>query len=99
MCGCEKSGGRGRLNKYDEDIMRRKIELIFQTANSQNHDSIILSAFGCGGFRCPPEHVSILFKEAIEKWKNSFKIIRFCIFDDNYPKSNFFIFKNCLINK
>lgn len=85
-----------RLNEFDEKVMRYKIELIFETARINKHDAIVLSAFGCGGFRCPPEHVSILFKEAIDRgWKNEFKRIRFCIFDENYPNSNFSIFKKC----
>ena len=85
-----------RLNSRNESIMRKKIELIFSLAKRKNHDSLVLSAFGCGGYRNPPEHISLLFRDAILKWGRYFKIIRFCIFDDNHIKSNFSIFKNVI---
>lgn len=83
-----------RIMPPNDHIMKLKIESIFQVAFKNNHDSIVLSAFGCGGFRNPPEHVSLLFEKAIKRWKHSFRLIRFCIFDDNHHKSNYDIFKN-----
>lgn len=84
-------------------ITKIKIDSIFQIAHMKNHDSIVLSAFGCGGFRNPPEHISKMFYDSLytEKyfgsWKQYFKVVKFAIFDENYPKSNYQIFKNTFL--
>lgn len=84
------------LSRKDAMTMECKIEHIFQTAYKYRHDAIVLSAFGCGGFRCPPEHISKIFKKVIDRWRYSFRCVRFCIFDENYVKSNYQIFKDTL---
>lgn len=78
-------------------LMKLKIDHIFQTAHKAGHTAIVLSAFGCGGFCNPPEHVAAMFKTAIDKWSQYFDVIRFCILDeDNHPKSNYATFANIL---
>jgi len=58
-------------------------------AASENHDCVVLGAFGCGAFSNPPEHVAEIFKNAIEKnFKNVFKIIAFpIIFNEDNLKA------------
>jgi uncharacterized protein (TIGR02452 family) len=85
------------LTSEDADTMRLKIETIFQTACICGYEIVILSALGCGGFRCPPEHISLIFKVLIEKYEKCFRQIVFAIFDENYPKCNFSVFKSTLI--
>ncbi len=76
------------------NIIANKIDTIFQIAHKKGHDALVLSALGCGGFRNAPEHISQLFVKSIKTWGKCFKKIYFAIFDDNYPKSNYQIFKN-----
>ncbi len=40
--------------------------LLFVTTLLKGHDAIVLSAFGCGAFGNPPEHIATLFKEIID---------------------------------
>ena len=47
------------------------------------HDSLVLSAFGCGAFQNPPDHIARLFKEVIEDYKGHFKMVAFAILDDH----------------
>lgn len=63
--------------------MRKKIENIFAIAHDQQHDCLVLSAFGCGAFRNPPAHVAKIFKSVIEQYAGFFEHIYFAIIDDH----------------
>ncbi|CAF1560009.1 unnamed protein product, partial [Adineta ricciae] len=63
--------------------MRKKIETIFSIAHRHGHDSLVLSAFGCGAFKNPPEHVAQLFLSVIEQYAGFFKLVVFAIIDDH----------------
>ncbi|CAF2803550.1 unnamed protein product, partial [Rotaria sp. Silwood2] len=87
---------------------RKKIENIFAIAHHQNHDTLVLSAFGCGTFRNPPKHVAAIFKSVIEQYAGYFKCIYFAIADDHNtdqtlnPIENFRPFVellDCLVQK
>lgn len=60
-------GGRGekRLETRDSSKTKRKIAAVLSIGLDHGHDSIVLSAFGCGAFRNPPEHIAELFKELL----------------------------------
>jgi uncharacterized protein (TIGR02452 family) len=81
---------------------RKKIENIFAIAFHHKHDSIVLSAFGCGAFKNPPGHVAQLFSSVIEQYAGFFKLITFAIIDDHNsghqlnPDGNFKPFKDIL---
>ena len=32
------------------------------------HTQLVLSAFGCGAFRCPPDHVAHIFKAVLQQY-------------------------------
>ncbi|CAF0937598.1 unnamed protein product [Rotaria sordida] len=84
--------------------MRKKIENIFAIAHHHKHDCLVLSAFGCGAFRNPPEHVAIIFKSVIEQYAGFFKRICFAIIDDHNtghefnPHGNYQPFREVLDN-
>ena len=74
---------------------RKKIENIFAIAHHHKHDSLVLSAFGCGAFRNPPDHLAELFFSVIEQYAGYFETIVFAIIDDHNaggrlnPEGNF----------
>ena len=76
-------------NKSDEDIMYKKIEMIFKIGLYHNHDVLVLSAFGCGAYGNPSKKVVSIFKEVLKKYDGYFKIVIFPILGENYN-----IFKN-----
>ncbi|CAM4742999.1 unnamed protein product [Rotaria magnacalcarata] len=82
--------------------MRKKIENIFAIAYHHRHQSLVLSAIGCGAFKNPPEHVVQLFRSVIEQYAGFFKLIIFAIIDDHNsgshlnPEGNFKPFKEAL---
>ena len=81
-------------NKKDEELMKRKIESIYEIGILYGHDTLILGAFGCGVFRNPPHEVARIFKEMNEKYKGYYKNIVFAIIGD----SNYHIFKAIIEN-
>ena len=62
---------------------RKKIENVFAIAHYHKHDSLILSAFGCGAFKNPPKHIALLFKSVIHQYAGYFEKIYFAIVDDH----------------
>jgi uncharacterized protein (TIGR02452 family) len=76
----------GKLDYNPEDLqtMTYKIQMILSVAFVRGHDSIVLSALGCGAYRNPTERVAELFKQEIEgNFKGCFKKIVFAIFNDH----------------
>ncbi|CAF1026916.1 unnamed protein product [Adineta steineri] len=69
--------------------MRKKIENIFAIAYHHKHDSLVLSALGCGAFKNPPDHVAELFMSVIEQYAGFFKTIIFAIIDDHNTGRHF----------
>jgi uncharacterized protein (TIGR02452 family) len=88
-------------NNHDLVMQYEKICNIFKTAIANGHDSIVLSAFGCGAFRCPPEEVAGLFKKALDIYGHYFKRVIFAIKQpvDDQSKNNYKIFEEILNTK
>jgi len=81
--------------KFAENTLR-KIKTLFQIALQNGHDSIVLSAMGCGAYRNPPAHIAHLFHEVITKtFTDCFKNITIAIIEDHNsrkehnPEGNF----------
>lgn len=76
-------GRNGMIVDRDVEITLEKIRTIFRIGMIKGHDSLVLSAFGCGAFANPPKHIARLFHQVIEEeeFKNVFKLIEFAILD------------------
>ncbi|CAF1329146.1 unnamed protein product [Didymodactylos carnosus] len=80
---------------------KEKIRTILSLALLHNHDSIVLSAFGCGAFKNPPGHIAQLFKDVLLEFEfeNQFKQVCFAILNDHNvgkmhnPDGNFIPFQ------
>jgi len=88
-----------RMTSKNENEMKGKIRTILTVAALNNVKNLILSAFGCGAYGCPPNHVAALFKEVIQDFYGVFDNIIFAIFNDansrrrHNPKGNVLPFK------
>ena len=84
-----------RLNADDVSSLLNKIELIFQTAHANGHDSIILGALGCGAWRSPPRHVAEIFRGLLGIYDGVFKHITFACLTRGPARndSNYSIFR------
>ena len=67
----------------ETEITLEKMRTIFRLGMANFHDSLVLSALGCGAFGNPPAHIAKLFHQVIEEdeFKNKFKLIDFAILD------------------
>eukprot|EP01115_Flamella_aegyptia_P000120 TRINITY_DN1011_c0_g2_i1.p1 TRINITY_DN1011_c0_g2~~TRINITY_DN1011_c0_g2_i1.p1 ORF type:complete len:87 (+),score=6.68 TRINITY_DN1011_c0_g2_i1:156-416(+) len=61
----------------------QKMKYMFDVALKHGHDSLVLSAFGCGAFQNPPNHIARLFQEVIQEYQGCFKMVSFAILDDH----------------
>lgn len=77
----------------DKILMKNKIRQLFKIAYKYGHDSLVLSAWGCGVWGGPSNEIAELFKEVIKDYDKCFRVIFFSILDD---KNNYKIFKNIL---
>ena len=73
----------GMMFKEEADITLDKMRTIFRIGLLQGHDSLVLSAMGCGAFANPPAHIAKLFHQVIEEdeFKDKFRLIDFAILD------------------
>jgi uncharacterized protein (TIGR02452 family) len=94
----------GKLEPWVIDTTKSKIRQILDIALENGHDSLVLSAFGCGAYKTPPTEMAKLFKEVIESknYKGAFKVIHFAIINvastngSHNPEGNFQPFKDIL---
>jgi len=73
----------GLLTKEGIEIESNKIRTIYRIALANNHDSLVLGAFGCGVYNLNSNQVANLFKNILDEpeFKNKFKKIVFAIYE------------------
>jgi len=94
-------GPDGMMSKADADLTLDKIRTIFRIGKAHLHDSLVLSALGCGAFANPPVHIAKLFHQVMEEdeFRDVFKLIDFAILDGyrtgmkHNPEGNFIPFQ------
>ncbi len=81
--------------------MINKIRTILNIALKFGHKTLVLSAFGCGAFRNPPDKVALLFKQVFEEpaYKGAFERVIFAIKSDHndWHNANFEAFKRAFV--
>lgn len=80
----------GMMTEQDATMMKGKIRAILRLAYRYHHTKLVLGAFGCGSYRCPPRHVATLFKEVLreKEFANCFEEICFAILEDRNSFNN-----------
>lgn len=76
-------GTDGLMLPEETEITLDKMRTIFRIGIMQGHDSLVLSAMGCGAFANPPAHIAKLFHQVIEEdeFRDKFSLIDFAILD------------------
>ena len=76
-------GEDGLMLPKETEITLEKMRTILRIGMANFHDSLVLSAMGCGAFANPPAHIAKLFHEVIEEdeFCNVFRLIDFAILD------------------
>lgn len=79
---------------FDEALARRKIAAQLQTLINHGQRHVVLSAFGCGAFKNPPEVIARLYREELTKCAQYFDVVAFAIYNPGYgPSGNEAIFR------
>ncbi|NQY05806.1 MAG: TIGR02452 family protein [Flavobacteriaceae bacterium] len=77
--------------KRIEEFMDMRIDKLLAMSYEQEHEVLILGAWGCGVFQNDPEIIARLFKEQLKgKYKNAFKRVVFAIYSRNEKFINAF---------
>lgn len=72
-----------RLVKEKEVGTLGKLRTVFNAARLHGHDSIVLSAFGCGAFGNPPHAMATLMRQVCDENSANFKKIVIAIVEDD----------------
>ena len=83
------SPGREELKTVLENRWRR----ILATAAEQGAEVLILGAFGCGVFACPPELVAETFRNVQQDYLHCFETIEFAVLAANREAPNYRAFR------
>jgi uncharacterized protein (TIGR02452 family) len=71
-------------DEQDIETMKEKIRMLFHVASKNGNDALVLSAWGCGAFYCPPEHTAQIFREVIDEQKGVVKHVLFAVLGNNF---------------
>ena len=89
--------GQYRIAQDLIEPSKERMRTILRIAGKYGHHALVLSAFGCGAFCNPPEHIAALFKEVFAEveFNNRFALVVFAIINDynshraHNPNGNF----------
>jgi len=77
---------RPELTPAEVEIVKKRISTIFLAAHKHDHDSIVLTAFGCGFASNRPKQIVEIFLEVIRDFRGNFAHIVFAILNNQISK-------------
>jgi len=84
----------GRVCAPVAETLRERLRLLFNVAKRHDHDALVLSAWGCGKFGCPPEHMAQIMRAVCLEHHGYFRRIVFAILPSG--SENVCVFKRAL---
>lgn len=98
--------GQLQLPKPFSKQSTNKLGTVFDIAESNGHDAIVLVAWGSGAFHNPPEQIcELMIDMLVHNYPFSFKEVHLCIVDDqntgqpHNPKGNYAAYKETINTK
>jgi uncharacterized protein (TIGR02452 family) len=85
--------GQRFQNMEDIETMEQKLRLLFWIGAKEGNDVLVLSAWGCGAFGCPPRHVAEICKKISQEQTGLFKKVVFAIIGHNFLSNNYTVFQ------
>jgi len=73
---------RPELNAAELDLYKKKIASVFLAGIANGHDSVVLTAFGCGYANNRPSQVAEVMFQVVRQFRFSFTSIVFAILDN-----------------
>ena len=76
-------GSDGLMYPEETAITLDKMRTIFRIGMDHGHDSLVLSAMGCGAFHNPPAHIARLFHQVMgeAEFERAYRLVDFAILD------------------
>ena len=68
----------------DIQLFEDKIKMLLFAGRTTDADTLILSAWGCGAFRCPVHHVAQIFRQVLSQYGGLYETIVFAIHGPNF---------------
>lgn len=86
--------------RFNKESMSNKIRAQLTTLRDNNVRNVVLSAFGCGAFKNPPEKVAALYREVLSEpeFADAFDDVVFAIHHAGYGTDNYPAFHSALEN-
>jgi uncharacterized protein (TIGR02452 family) len=78
----------------DHEMMKVKIQQIFQVGYNHGHEILVLGSLGCGAYGNNPREVATLFNEVVKDYQGCFKMIVFAVL--SHKDNNFKIFNEMI---
>jgi len=79
----EQKGRSFVLDPEAKEELETKISTILSVGLSKGHDAIVVSAFGCGFNKTPPQCIAAIFRDLLTgKFSNTYKHVTFAILED-----------------
>jgi hypothetical protein len=80
---------------FDQNVCLQRIEAQFKTLENNGLRHVVLSAFGCGAFKNPPDEVAECYRQKILQHSGNFDVICFAIYDV-HGSNNYTFFETSL---
>ena len=71
------------------ELWRARIARVFDVALANDHENLVLGAWGCGAFKNDPTMVAQEFGDVIEKYDGQFELLLFAVWDVGGKQGNF----------
>jgi uncharacterized protein (TIGR02452 family) len=71
-------------NPKDVELLENKIKMLLFAGQTTDADTLVLSAWGCGAFRCPVHHVAQIFRKVLTQHAGLYETIVFAIHGHNF---------------
>lgn len=76
----ENTNGGFSIDSLSRKLLEKKIKAIFDICLQNKNDTLVVSAFSCGVYGCPPDIVASIFKEVFNQYGKINKLIIISIF-------------------
>ncbi len=98
--------GRLEMPKDFSKQSTSKLGIVFDMAQHNGHDAVVLVAWGSGAYQNPPEQIcELMMNMFLYNFTRSFKEVHLCIVDDHHtgrtfnPQGNYAAYKQTIIQK
>ena len=79
----ENKGGNFIVDNLSFNLLTKKVRVILEMALQNGNECIIISAFSCGVYGCPPSVVAQIFKNVLKTYEGCFESVVFSLIEDN----------------